>query len=490
MYQRLKREEYLPAVSESILFGCSGNDPSIPGHGIQSFTWTADAVRRLYEEILTDNDRSRLAEWKRFEHYKRVVGDPPPMCSTIVRTNRWTGESYYGTNSHIHCGTSRSPYAGYKTILSGGIVKPFGEEGALNQGLPPYYAEQSDGGFVPLPTGYDTMVSTSLKTMLPAIKAELSAVNSIIELKDFAGPVGVIAKALARIRQNPILAFKGLVNDLKSKRIYASKKEANQLSLSEVRDAFRKSSSGFLQWKFNISPLISDIRGVYAALSKVDRIMNDLVGRLGKVQRRHYAFRWDETVNGDEEIVGDMHWLGGYTSSWLPYRPIYRLSRTVVNYPSEFHAEIEYNINFTQYQVEHARLLVLLDSLGINLNPAIIWNAIPWSFVVDWVLGVSRWLDQFKRLNMEPKINIRKFLTSVKRRRDIFVWVTPHDDLRPDLPAGWRRRLPVVTETSYKRTNQLPGYSSITSSGVNADEFTLGAALVLAQGRRPKRKRQ
>jgi hypothetical protein len=155
---------------------------------------------------------------------------------------------------------------------------------------------------------------------------------------------------------------------------------------------------------------------------------------------------------------------------------------------SAFHAEIEYNYNYTQYQTEHARLLGLLDYFGVNLNPQIIWNAIPWSFVVDWVFSVGRFLDRFKVSNMEPKINIRRYLWSIKRKRTVVTtrYTIPIESWwHPPLKLSHHRTVPasVVEETAYRRQVGLPGSSLIESSGVSLKEFTLGAALVLSRRR-------
>jgi hypothetical protein len=38
----------------------------------------------------------------------------------------------------------------------------------------------------------------------------------------------------------------------------------------------------------------------------------------------------------------------------------------------------------------------LLDSLGFELNPRIIWDALPFTFVIDWFFGVGSFLDRFR----------------------------------------------------------------------------------------------
>jgi hypothetical protein len=168
--------------------------------------------------------------------------------------------------------------------------------------------------------------------------------------------------------------------------------------------------------------------------------------------------------------------------------------RITVNSPSVFHAEIQYNYNYNGFQVAHAQLLGLLDAMGAQLNPQIIWNAIPWSFVVDWVLGVSRWLGQFKGYNMEPVINIQRFLTSVKRTRSVYI--TLENERMVDLVSGgyWyqgypglRNTLPGVHESAYRRDVNLPTVSSILASGLTLTEISLGAALVTSRRFNPKR---
>lgn len=320
---------------------------------------------------------------------------------------------------------------------------------------------------IPGPAGLDSLQSSFFKRVLPTIKSDLSLVNSIYELKDF--------KSLPSTVKKLVTGFRKLPSWLSSSYGYFRKRALSFL----VREG---AAENYLQWKFNLAPLLSDIAGVYSALSGYERRLNDLISRAGQPQRRHYDFKWSEfpdtTEYGDDNwfILGDFH----------PLEPRYRCraSRVVTYSPTVVHFEIEYNFNYTRFQIEHARLLSILDSLGVNLNPSIIWNAIPWTFVVDWVIGVSRWLDQFKIANMQPQINISRCLWSVKRQRIITCSrqvsnrfdVATYDDPWMSLPS--------VHETSYRRQTFMPGFDSITSSGLNSQEFTLGAALVITRRRR------
>lgn len=50
-------------------------------------------------------------------------------------------------------------------------------------------------------------------------------------------------------------------------------------------------------------------------------------------------------------------------------------------------------------------LRAYLDALGFELNPKIIWDAVPFTFVIDWFFGVGSWLDRHKYDTLELPIS-------------------------------------------------------------------------------------
>jgi hypothetical protein len=438
-----------PATSETLHF-VDALDGTIPIDVLVHFSSYDVAV----EEVTPNSGPPGRRAWKSFEHYKasRSSNNPltraMPVCAEKVN---------FIPHHHVAYGSSsRFGSQGYNNV--GALVVPFGEPGLPTQGLSGFYVKRAtDGGFVPPPDNLSELESMAMKTMLPTIKAELSLVNSLIELKDFKS----LPDTLNLITR---LAFKGE---------------------RTLRWFFKASSDGYLQTKFNILPLLSDITGIHTALSRIEKRINDLITRSGCVQHRHFAYSWHEFDDVNDEL-SDAYWPVSLSDIQRQF-VAYFLHRRVSHDASVFHAEIEFNYNFTQYQVEHARLLGLLDAFGVNLNPSIIWNAIPWSFVVDWVIGVGRWLDQFKVLNMEPKINIRRYLWSVKRSRTIFVDRSyASGDSR--VPLSGIVPMSATRETAYRRYVTMPSLGSILSSGLSPTEFSLGAALVIGRRRIPKQR--
>jgi hypothetical protein len=350
----------------------------------------------------------------------------------------------------------------------------FGPLGKFNSNLPIFYDKRVDGGFVPAPATLDALIQRALRSMIPGLKKELSLINSAIELKDFVSLPQTLRTAYKTF------AKVGIVKSAKN--VFKTFKQVT----SELT---RTSADSYLQLKFNLQPLLSDISGIYSGMHKLEKRINDLIAREGQPQKRHFAFYWNEfpDVPEDERAVNSSSSYDPWIMEGQHYSYTTSATRQVFNSSSWFHAEMKFNYNFTSYQREHARILALLDSFGVNINPSIIWNAIPWTFVIDWVINVSSWLNQFKVSNMEPQINIIDFLWTVKRNRTIHL-STKVGDAWPgaSFPTPSKKLVCVTNETSYRRSVGYPSTGSFATSGLSPTEFSLGAALVLSRRRRRK----
>jgi hypothetical protein len=410
-------------------------------------------------EAMTPNSSKDQHSWKSFAHYKREW-TPAAMCLWRGAVDNHVDEDIPRRYDYVQSSNPMAWYCG-----------EFGEPGYPIDGLLKLYDPASDS-VVPDPPGLNELNSRARRALLPLIKAELSVLNSIIELKDL--------KTIDHTLESIVQTGRRLFLDVKIK--------ANPGAT--LRSLLRSSADGYLQEKFNILPLLSDLAGIHSALSATRGRINALVAGQGQTQTRHFA----ATVDVPSNLVEDKTFyspqpLGGYAYACaVPNGVVSYARRYVYVDKAQFHAEMRYNYNYNAYQLENAQLLGLLDALGFNLNPAIIWNSIRWSFVIDWVLGVSRWLDDRKVLNMEPVINIQDYLWSVTYRRRVLVSrvlereTVFHDIGGNEYAKDTQGPLGSMVETAYRRTAGLPTVSSITSSGLSLTEFSLGAALVITSG--------
>jgi len=404
-------------------------------------------------ELKTIDDPGDKKDWKNLSHYKRL-SFPPSNQKVTVSMDCYSWNP--GWDHYAFCDVSL-PGCFYN--------QEYGPLGELNIGLPKFWDDSYDQGVRP-PDGLSGLLYLGFKSIIPKIKADLSSLNSVLELKDF--------KDLPSSLKRAGSIFRG--------------------GAKTLRDLVRVGAGDyFLQWKFNVGPLISDICGVYSALSRIERRINDLVSRQGRHLVGHFSKGLTEYVNSHEQSSQNFG-LGWGTNGWYSDRPISGLvsnERFTTYSPSVFHVEIEYSYYYTQFQAVHARLLGLLDMIGVNLNPAILWNAIPWSFVVDWLAGVSRFLSDFHLGNMDPAVCIHRALWSIKRSRRILVQsklTTPSNGYIPMPPQSIP--VPLVDETSYRRQlfNWKDMAPSLTVSGLTFMEGSLAAALVLSRRTRKRRR--
>jgi hypothetical protein len=266
-----------------------------------------------------------------------------------------------------------------------------------------------------------------------------------------------------------------------------------------LRELLHTTADGYLQAEFNVLPLLSDICAIFRACASVNKRMNRLVTEQGKRRVRHFTHTYlPLQFSGANTFVDCAYTLGQFAGDFglasgypiVPYRQHQgniRITREViVDVPAIFHATIDYNYYYTQYQTENARLLGLLDSLGVNLNPVIIWNAIPWSFVVDWVVNVNSWLSGRKVLNMEPVVAINRYMWSWKYSRRIRL--RANDALGGGSTGINNIYLMDLYEDAYRRDVELPSFnSSLLGSGLSGQELSLGAALLTTRAFHPKR---
>jgi len=450
MFETRSRSTNRERREETVLYKTRTPSAFYPEYYDPHILFYSDSFQNYYEEMWDDNTTSRKF-WKPVQHYKRWTSPETTYGAHISLVDNAIEDHNYRVGEH------RDPYWAYRGS--------FGTAGAPFNGLQPMYVKVGQGQFVPEPPQLGALQQRSLDSMLPYIKANLSIINSLIELKDF--------RTLPRTLRS---LDKFLVRTRRTLRQY-----------------FHATADSYLQAQFNIIPLLSDISGIHAALLKTaDRIYN-LVSRAGRVQNRHWAYTFQElstNLNDSTSYIimpGYVPGLHEITSTVA--------RRLVYSKPTVFHAEIRYNYCYSGFQVAHARLLGLLDAIGANLNPSIIWNAIPWTFVVDWVIGVSRWLDQWKHYALEPQINILSYLWSVKRERTVLLSTenrSPDDVIFGEYYYPQRfpilsNPLPGVHETSYRRDVSIPTMSSILSSGLTLKEVSLGAALVVTRKFNPKR---
>jgi len=405
-------------------------------------------------EIVSDSVSDRGA-WNPFSHYRRD--------SDVKVKGPWydMSEPSYWVDYPTSSGSWRwafnfpSPLPCFAFSAFGSPENPFNRQ-------PELYEITGNGLYIPPPVDLPDLMQRAFESALPKLRSKTSLVNSLLELKDMKS----LPHSCSKIRDT-MHWLNGQVSSLTGKVF------SKQHGASSLRELSRRAADIHLQYAFNIKPLLQDINGVMNSIKSYQRQANRLITDSEKVHKHHFQVMIGSDVTDTTETTDwypvEFSVGNGIRNMWC------RTGRFIQLLPSKFHSEIQFSFYWSDFSRRHAALLSLADDLGLNFNPAIIWNAIPWSFVVDWFVGIGPWLSRFRQNMMEPIVCIERALWSITRTREGSTFVD----------AGLIRGIPCshVRETAYRRALWNYDSSSIMASGLSSSEFALGVSLAVSRRR-------
>lgn len=237
---------------------------------------------------------------------------------------------------------------------------------------------------------------------------------------------------------------------------------------------------------FSLPVFIGDLyqmKGLFRSLKNISRDLSKFFTRLGKRTVKHGADKYLESIYGWIPFVKDtvtifeklwhldtkiseylanankrqtLHFQRGLAPpsdfkdpSWFERGPYSEVSmsydfpeptgtRVSVSLLGQGRREIsDYELHSTldfEYQIPRiiglsARMQTLyatLETFGVGLSLADVWEIVPFSFVVDWVLGVGDWLDDLEEIHGLPvNVVIHDYCRSIRYKLQHVVEFTP-----------------------------------------------------------------
>jgi len=167
----------------------------------------------------------------------------------------------------------------------------------------------------------------------------------------------------------------------------------------DPRLSWRKNAAGaHLNYSFNILPNISDIRKLVKAARTFSARYNKMISEMRKPVSRRFRTTVAMPITKTVQVIA------GAQEMWKQWEFI---EQPLFCATSHFTYDIPKLSGWTKW-------LSLLDYLGINLNPKILWEATPFSFVVDWFTRVGDYLENFKETNVSIPIRYTDISYSLK----------------------------------------------------------------------------
>lgn len=280
--------------------------------------------------------------------------------NSTVPAKDYTGSERFGS-THIgrdrmnNCDHYRNRCVNYPF---GGVLKKYLSTGAIRYGyyrwilFPSTLVQLDDVVSHPL-LDYSEAQRTAWHIMQPEFEGNVSLINFIYELKDFRDIAKFIAKAPITTLGNRL---RRTLSRLRRKPGYGTTWELT-----------RPAAEAHLANEFAIKPLISDIMAISAQLYEIVREAQNQFQLDGHaLNSRHYT----------EEMFNS-----GTTAQ--KYNTPYLLGN---HYRTTFGATLKYKYSYVQRPTFDA----LAHFWGMKLTGEAMWNMIPFSFLLDYILGVGK----------------------------------------------------------------------------------------------------
>jgi hypothetical protein len=176
-------------------------------------------------------------------------------------------------------------------------------------------------------------------------------------------------------------------------------------------------AGGYVAWSFGWAPLISDV----GKLLNLSKLINDRARYLERLADRKGVRRKLGKHGPFTTTLSDRVYLGHIPGEW------YRASRKVVE-EGEYWASGKLNLKgalptgFDERRWQAARA-----ALGLNLSAASLWEALPWSWLIDYFSNVGDILDaqrgfipfSYKEVCVMARVEVRDELSGAKLMQGI-----------------------------------------------------------------------
>lgn len=246
----------------------------------------------------------------------------------------------------------------------------------------------------------------------------------------------------------------------------------------------RDIANDYLNYSFGWKPFIGDLISAYNALKNLDKRLDYLKRNANRVIRRNVSIDLTNySIPATVTAWTDCN-LGFYTN---------RTRFHYFQYQPRYHATLVYRYTLPSGRgAVYTKMKALLDAFGVRPDFSIIWNAIPFSFVVDWFVDVGGFLRSFTPTDLDMKVSVLDYSQSVKYVQSTQTDYTIHHDFFGP-QVGGPEIAGTVDKGYYERDNDIPSLHALSLTGLNLMQASLGGALVLSNSkggrsyRRPSR---
>lgn len=176
--------------------------------------------------------------------------------------------------------------------------------------------------------------------------------------------------------------------------LYELREMKSMIPSIDRKSLTKTASNNFLAFEFGVKPFINDIKAILAISESVDKRISHLLKTQGKESRLSFdrKFDYEEPYSFFRNMQNP--YFNNVDDPGLNGVKFKRLSGR-----GNFHIGGTLKQDLTGLTDSMAKMKALAASGGFTHPARVIWNAIPYSFVIDWFFHVGKLLDS---LSIQP----------------------------------------------------------------------------------------
>jgi hypothetical protein len=305
------------------------------------------------------------------------------------------------------------------------------------------------------------LASDGVAAVWPQVEQQMgeSAINFAIDARKL--------PRLAKQAHQAYLKVRWLVSDVAKHR---------SLSIYNLEVLIKSLSESKLVYEYVLKTTYDDLQTLSSAVRKARNELKRLQKGASRIHHRAHTTTLREYKESQEQFHSTP-WQ--WPQSYPAYNGDRKLHRKI-SYPNaRFTTHVWFSYELPDMSPRLAEAAAILDMLGVNLNPRIAWDALKYSFCVDWLIRVGEFLNQFKLPWVKPVVKVYRCWTvlHLEKRTEVLLEKTggyhtydPLTAIPPTVIATGSCELFVRKPSTY-------GFQTLKTSGLSKHEIVMAASL-------------
>lgn len=192
----------------------------------------------------------------------------------------------------------------------------------------------------------------------------------------------------------------------------SGRRTAKELAIDNItpRTASRELANRHLSVKFGLLPMVDDITRLYSLIQRWTNLYDDMDSLL-TTNRTWYSPPFDFKV--EYPRITEVGECRVDISGVYAFPCIVKCKSGGDSVTARHFRTLKFGFECPEFQGWLARMRQFVDAFGV-LDPAALWDVVPFSFVVDWFFGIGGWLHKNRPRFFPANVVIKDYCESIR----------------------------------------------------------------------------